>query len=58
MSDFESRVYDYLDDRLQTLTDLESLDELLDNVKTQQSLLRKQVLDVDPNLELHLLTPN
>lgn len=37
------RVQDYLDDRLQTGADLDSLDSLLENVRTQQGLLRKQV---------------
>lgn len=38
------RVQDYLDDRLQTGADLDSLDSLLENVRTQQGLLRKQVI--------------
>lgn len=34
---------DYLDDKLQSAADMESLDSLLENVKSQQELLRKQV---------------
>ncbi|KAG8630032.1 hypothetical protein KVT40_001651 [Elsinoe batatas] len=37
------RVQDYLDDRLQTAADLESLDTLLENVRRQQGLLRSQL---------------
>jgi hypothetical protein len=37
------RVDDYLNDKLQIAADLESLDLLLLNVKTQQTLLRSQV---------------
>ncbi|KAK4553478.1 hypothetical protein LTR86_009535 [Recurvomyces mirabilis] len=37
------RVQDYLDDRLQSFADLESLDALLDNVKNQQQLLQRQL---------------
>lgn len=37
------RVDDYLNDKLQIAADLENLDSLLLNVKTQQTLLRKQV---------------
>ncbi|TKX24612.1 putative protein transport protein tip20 [Elsinoe australis] len=39
------RVQDYLDDRLQTGADLDSLDSLLENVRTQQGLLRKQLVE-------------
>lgn len=39
----DSRVQDYLDDRLQSSADLDSLDTLLENVKNQQELLKKQV---------------
>ena len=39
----EPRVQDYLDDRLQSTTDFESLDALLADVKAQQDLLRQQV---------------
>ena len=37
------RVEDYINDKLQTYADLESLDALLENVQNQQTLLRKQV---------------
>ncbi|KXL42943.1 hypothetical protein M433DRAFT_149929 [Acidomyces richmondensis BFW] len=37
------RVNDYLDDRLQSLADLESLDTLIESVKTQQHLLKQQL---------------
>lgn len=39
----DSRVQDYLDDKLQSSADLDSLDSLLANVKEQQDLLKKQV---------------
>lgn len=41
----DTRVQDYLDDKLQSAADLELLDTLLGNVKSQQDLLRKQVCD-------------
>lgn len=37
------RVQDYLDDRLQSTGDLETLEALLSSIKTQQDLLRKQL---------------
>lgn len=37
------RVDDFLNDKLQTAADLESLDSLLLNVRNQQALLKKQV---------------
>jgi hypothetical protein len=39
----DSRVAEWLDDKLQTLADLESLDALLQDVRSQQVLLRDQV---------------
>jgi hypothetical protein len=39
------RVQDYLDDKLQSAADLDSLDSLLENVKEQQLLLKQQVSD-------------
>lgn len=39
----DARVQDYLDDKLQSSTDLESLDSLLASVRNQQDLLKKQV---------------
>lgn len=38
------RIEDYLNDKLQTAADLDSLDELLKASKKQQILLREQVL--------------
>ena len=37
------RLQDYLDDKLQTGADFETLDTLLETVRRQQELLRKQV---------------
>ena len=42
-SKMDTRVQDYLDDKLQSTADLESLDTLLHNLNNQQELLRKQV---------------
>jgi hypothetical protein len=39
----DSRVQDYLDDKLQSSADLDTLDSLLANVKAQQELLKQQV---------------
>lgn len=39
----ETRVKDYLNDQLQTETDLDNLDNLLENVQRQQALLQKQL---------------
>lgn len=39
----DSRVLDYLDDKLQSTADLETLDSLLEKVSNQQDLLKKQV---------------
>jgi hypothetical protein len=44
----DQRVGDFLDDKLQTLADLASLDELLSNVRSQHVLLRKQVSLLSP----------
>jgi hypothetical protein len=41
----ETRVNDYLNDQLQTSTDLDNLDTLLENVQRQQALLQKQLDD-------------
>ncbi|KAK5173147.1 uncharacterized protein LTR77_003269 [Saxophila tyrrhenica] len=41
----DTRVQDYLDDQLQTSADLDNLDNLLANVKTQQDLLKQQLDD-------------
>lgn len=37
------RVEDYLNDKLQTRTDLANIDSLLEDVKAQQVLLQQQV---------------
>jgi len=37
------RVEDYLDDKIQTVADLENVDDLLSRVQQQQDLLRLQV---------------
>jgi hypothetical protein len=39
----DARVQDYLDDKLQSAADLDSLSSLLDNVREQQQLLKQQV---------------
>jgi hypothetical protein len=39
----DARVAEWLDDKLQTFTDLETLDSLLQDVRSQQVLLRNQV---------------
>lgn len=41
--DVDARVLDYLDDKLQSLADFDTLDSLLDSVKVQQDLLKQQV---------------
>ena len=42
--DGDTRVADYLDDKLQTIADLDSLDALLLSVREQHTLLKSQVL--------------
>ena len=42
-ADVRTRVEDYLNDKIQTAADLDSLDSLVQRVKEQQDLLRKQV---------------
>ena len=37
------RVEDFLNDKLQTIADLDNIDGLLDNVRKQQGLLDQQV---------------
>ncbi|KAI4174518.1 MAG: hypothetical protein LQ343_002275 [Gyalolechia ehrenbergii] len=49
-SPLEARVEDYLNDKLQTAADLESLDSLLVDVKKQQGLLRQQLQEAKENL--------
>ena len=41
--DTDSRVQDYLNDKLQTAADLEGIDALLRDVQRQHELLKKQV---------------
>lgn len=45
------RVEDYLDDKLQSTTDLDTLDELLANVETQRNQLQSQLDDALQELE-------
>ncbi len=51
-SDMDSamRVHDFLDDKLQTSGDLESLDELLASITTQHGLLKQQLDDAQRDL--------
>lgn len=46
----DTRVEDYLNDKLQTNADLESLDGLLRDVQHQQSLLKEQVYFSSPSV--------
>lgn len=39
----DARVLDYIDDRLAATSDFDALDALIENVKEQQDLLKKQV---------------
>ncbi|KAF2864182.1 hypothetical protein K470DRAFT_254507 [Piedraia hortae CBS 480.64] len=48
----DSRVQDYLEDKLQAAADLDTLDTLLDNVKSQQQLLQRQLEDAKQNHEV------
>lgn len=43
------RVLDYIDDRLAASSDFDALDSLIENVKEQQDLLKKQVSNRSPN---------
>jgi RAD50-interacting protein 1 len=52
------RVEDYLDDRLQSTTDLETLDALLANVEIQRSQLQSQLADATKELEEARRTAN
>jgi hypothetical protein len=45
-SELDSRVQDYLDDKLQTPADFEGLDALLQQARNQQELLKKQVSEL------------
>ncbi|KAI4270466.1 MAG: hypothetical protein L6R38_007115 [Xanthoria sp. 2 TBL-2021] len=50
LSSRAARVEDYLNDKLQTTADLEGLDILLENVQTQQELLKQQLLEAEKDL--------
>ena len=50
MDDSQARVADYLDDKLQTIGDLDSLDALLANITTQHGLLKQQLDDAQRHL--------
>lgn len=47
----DSRLEDYLNDKLQTFADFEALDSLLANVQTQQDLLQVQLLQAQRELK-------
>lgn len=49
--EFDLRVEDYLDDKLQTTADLDGLDEILANVETQRTLLQSQLDNAIEELE-------
>lgn len=42
-TDQDVRLQDYLDDKLQAAADFETLDSLIETLKSQQDLLKKQV---------------
>lgn len=46
----DARVHDFLDDKLQTAGDLESLDELLASITSQHGLLKQQLDDAQRDL--------
>ncbi|KAL8674747.1 MAG: hypothetical protein Q9168_000831 [Polycauliona sp. 1 TL-2023] len=50
LSSRNTRVEDYLNDKLQTTADLEGLDTLLENVQTQQGLLKQQLIEAEKDL--------
>ncbi|KAL8703341.1 MAG: hypothetical protein Q9201_003477 [Fulgogasparrea decipioides] len=50
LSPRDARVEDYLNDKLQTEADLDSLDSLLQTVKTQQALLKQQLQEAEETL--------
>lgn len=50
MADHDVRVHDFLDDKLQTVGDLDSLDALLANITTQHGLLKQQLDDAQRHL--------
>ena len=50
-TDLQIRIDDYLNDKLQTQADLDSLDSLLDDVKNRHNLLREQLKEAHAALE-------
>jgi RAD50-interacting protein 1 len=54
-SELDSRVRDYLDDKLQTPADFEGLDALLQQARNQQELLKKQVRRISTGRRLLLI---
>ncbi|KAF3047653.1 hypothetical protein E8E12_011200 [Didymella heteroderae] len=50
MDDSDARVHDFLDDKLQTAGDLDSLDGLLANITAQHGLLKQQLDDAQRDL--------
>ena len=50
-ADADARVHDFLDDKLQTVGDLDSLDELLASLNAQHGLLRAQLDDAQRDLD-------
>jgi len=50
MDDSDGRVHDFLDDKLQTAGDLDSLDALLANITAQHGLLKQQLDDAQRDL--------
>jgi hypothetical protein len=50
-TNFDVRVADYLDDRLQSVLDLDNLDDLLANIETQRTQLQTQLDDAVKELE-------
>ncbi|GAB7352150.1 hypothetical protein MBLNU459_g2638t2 [Dothideomycetes sp. NU459] len=52
LPDADVRIVDYMDDKLQSLADFETLDSLLDSVKAQQDLLKKQLSEAQRDHEL------
>ncbi|ORY12008.1 RINT-1 family protein-like protein [Clohesyomyces aquaticus] len=51
MDEIEARVLDYLDDKLQAESDLDSLDDLLATLQNQHGLLQQQLHDAQQHLQ-------
>ena len=49
--DIQTRVFDYLDDKLQTAGDVDALDALLANIHTQHGLLKQQLHHAQAHLD-------